>query len=273
MILAPTRELAMQIYRVFKEIGRFTAFKYHVIYGGDSMEEQFAKMLDFPDILVATPGRLLHLLVEMDMKLTSIEYVVFDEADRLFELGFHEQLMEILHRLPEYRQTLLFSATLPQQLVDFAKAGLNEPELIRLDVESKLSEQLHNVYIGCRFDDKIAVLLALMKQIINHNSFTAIFVPTRHHVEYVRVMLEHNQIHATYAFSALDQRIRIENVHKFRTGEVKVLIVTDVAARGIDIPLLDNVINYNFPSKPKLFLHRVGRVARAGRSGSRGGHG
>lgn len=232
------------------------------------MEKQFAKLLEFPDLIVATPGRLLHVLVEMDLKLSSVEYVVFDEADRLFEMGFHEQLNEILHRLPQYKQTLLFSATLPQQLVDFARAGLNEPELIRLDVESKLSENLRTVYIGCRFTDKLAVLLYLLKSVIDPYDSTVVFVPTRHHVEYVRAMLAADLIDSTFVFSALEQKLRNENVHRFKTKKVNVMIVTDLAARGIDIPILDNVINFNFPAKPKLFVHRVGRVARAGRSGT-----
>lgn len=232
------------------------------------MEKQFAKLLEFPDVIVATPGRLLHVLVEMDLKLSSVEYVVFDEADRLFEMGFHEQLNEILHRLPQYKQTLLFSATLPQQLVDFARAGLNEPELIRLDVESKLSENLRTVYIGCRFTDKLSVLLYLLKSVIHRDDSTVVFVPTRHHVEYVRAVLSADLIDSTFVFSALEQKLRNENVHKFKTKQVNVMIVTDLAARGIDIPILDNVINFNFPAKPKLFVHRVGRVARAGRYGT-----
>ena len=268
VVLAPTRELAQQIFKVFKEIGRFTEFKYDIIHGGDSMEKQFAKLLEFPDVIVATPGRLLHVLVEMDLKLSSVEYVVFDEADRLFEMGFHEQLNEILHRLPQFKQTLLFSATLPQQLVDFARAGLNEPELIRLDVESKLSENLRTVYIGCRFTDKLSVLLYLLKSVIHRDDSTVVFVPTRHHVEYVRAVLSADLIESTFVFSALEQKLRNENVHKFKTKQVNVMIVTDLAARGIDIPILDNVINFNFPAKPKLFVHRVGRVARAGRYGT-----
>lgn len=183
-------------------------------------------------------------------------------------MGFHEQLNEILHRLPQYKQTVLFSATLPQQLVDFARAGLNEPELIRLDVESKLSENLRTIYLGCRFSDKLAVLMYLIKRVIDRDESTVIFVPTRHHVEYVRLMLEANLIESTFVFSALDQNIRNQNVYKFRSKRVNIMIVTDLAARGIDIPILDNVINFNFPAKPKLYVHRVGRVARAGRYGT-----
>lgn len=117
--------------RFIKELGRFSDLKASVILGGDSMEDQFSAIHGNPDILVATPGRFLHVCVEMDLKLKNIEYIVFDEADRLFEMGFGEQLNEIVNRLPDSRQTVLFSATLPKVLVEFAKAGLNDPVLIR----------------------------------------------------------------------------------------------------------------------------------------------
>ncbi|WAR17963.1 DDX54-like protein [Mya arenaria] len=189
-------------------------------------------------IIIATPGRFMHVAVEMDLKLKSVQYAVFDEADRLFEMGFQEHLNEVLNRLPESRQTLLFSATLPKLLVEFAKAGLHDPSLIRLDVETKLSDQLKLSFLQCRLDDKVAVLLYLLKHVISRGEQTVVFAATKHHVEYL-------------------------NMHR----KVLVMVVTDLAARGIDIPLLDNVINFHFPAKPKLFVHRVGRVARAGRKG------
>lgn len=131
LILSPTRELSLQTLKFAKELGRFTDLKTAVILGGDSMEDQFAVLHGNPDIIVATPGRFLHVCVEMELKLNNIEYIVFDEADRLFEMGFGEQLNEVVNRLPDSRQTLLFSATLPKVLVEFAKAGLSDPVLIR----------------------------------------------------------------------------------------------------------------------------------------------
>lgn len=268
LILSPTRELALQTYKFAREFARYTDIKINVILGGESVERQFETMHSNPDVIIATPGRLLHVLVEMNLRLTEVVYVVFDEADRLFELGFQEQLSEILNRLPESRQTLLFSATLPKMLVDFAKAGLNEPELIRLDVESKLSDLLKLKYISCRDEDKDAVLLHILKHVIDsQNEMTVIFVATRHHVEYLQEILTRAGIPSTHVYSALDAEARKLNIAQFSSKKVKVMIVTDLAARGIDIPLLDNVINYNFPGKAKLFVHRVGRVARAGRSG------
>ncbi|XP_013383468.1 ATP-dependent RNA helicase DDX54 [Lingula anatina] len=268
LIMSPTRELAVQTLKFTKELGKFTGLRSAVILGGDKMDDQFAALHENPDIIIATPGRFLHVMMEMDLKLSSVEYVVFDEADRLFEMGFQEQLQEVLKRLSDNRQTLLFSATLPKLLVDFAKAGLTDPVLIRLDVDTKLSEQLRLAFIQCRADDKVSVLLYLLHNIIQPTEQTVIFAATKHHVEYLHMILTQAGITSTYTYSDLDQTARKINVAKFQLKKCMVLLVTDLAARGIDIPLLDNVINYNFPAKPKLFVHRVGRVARAGRSGT-----
>ncbi|OWF35956.1 ATP-dependent RNA helicase DDX54-like [Mizuhopecten yessoensis] len=268
LIMSPTRELALQTLTFTKELGKFTGLKAAVILGGDKMDDQFSSLHENPDIIIATPGRLLHVLVEMNLRLMNVEYVVFDEADRLFEMGFQEQLLEIIHRLPESRQTLLFSATLPKLLVEFAKAGLHDPTLLRLDVETKLSNQLKMSFFHCREEEKQAILLHILKNVIEEDTQSVIFVATKHHVEYVNLLLEKAGIDCSYIYSSLDQTARKINIAKFQLKKVKVLLVTDLAARGIDIPLLDNVINYNFPAKSKLFVHRVGRVARAGRSGT-----
>ncbi|KAG8232288.1 hypothetical protein J437_LFUL011229 [Ladona fulva] len=268
LILSPTRELAFQTHRFIKELGKFMDLKSALILGGDSMEQQFDALHGSPDIIVATPGRFLHVCVEMDLKLNSMEYVVFDEADRLFEMGFGEQLQEILARLPDSRQTVLFSATLPKLLVEFARAGLTDPVLLRLDVDTKIPETLSLGFIFCSSEEKESALLALLHFAVPEDSKTAIFVPTKHHVDYLNLLLTNAGFLATYVYSDLDPSARKINAAKFLTGKAKILVVTDVAARGIDIPSLDTVINFNFPPKPKLFVHRVGRCARAGRSGT-----
>ncbi|XP_044030457.1 ATP-dependent RNA helicase DDX54 [Siniperca chuatsi] len=267
LILTPTRELALQTMKFTKELGKFTGLKTALILGGDRMDDQFAALHENPDIIIGTPGRLMHVVTEMNLKLQNVEYMVFDEADRLFEMGFAEQLQEIIRRLPDTRQTLLFSATLPKLLVEFARAGLTEPVLIRLDVDSKLSDQIKLSFFHLRVDDKPALLLHLLRNVVKPQEQTVVFVATKHHVEYLKELLSSEGLECAYIYSALDQTARKINIGKFVHRKAMVLIVTDVAARGIDIPLLDNVINYNFPSKPKLFLHRVGRVGRAGRSG------
>eukprot|EP00731_Ephydatia_muelleri_P010952 Em0005g1538a len=268
LILEPTRELATQTMKFAKELGKFTDLRCALILGGERMEDQFAAMHENPDIIIATPGRFIHLSVEMELKLSTVEYVVFDEADRLFELGFADQLHNILKILPEFRQTLLFSATLPKMLVEFAKAGLKDPVLIRLDVDSKLSDQLKMAFLSVRHEDKSALLLYLIQHVIPPTEQTVVFTATRHDSEYLKELLSLAGIDSACVYSMLDQAARKINIAKFIGKKVPVLLVTDVAARGIDIPTLDNVINYNFPPKPKLFVHRVGRVARAGRSGT-----
>uniref|UniRef100_A0A670ZWC6 ATP-dependent RNA helicase DDX54 n=1 Tax=Pseudonaja textilis TaxID=8673 RepID=A0A670ZWC6_PSETE len=270
LVLSPTRELALQTLKFTKELGRFTGLKTALILGGDRSKESALESVPcaFLCRIIATPGRLMHVAVEMKLKLHSVEYVVFDEADRLFEMGFAEQLKEIVSRLPDGRQTLLFSATLPKLLVEFAQAGLTEPVLIRLDVESKLSEQLKLSFFHVRADDKPALLLHLLRTVVKPQDQTIVFVATKHHTEYLKELLTLQGVNCTNIYSSLDQTARKINIGKFAHGKCSVLIVTDLAARGIDIPLLDNVINYSFPAKAKLFLHRVGRVARAGRTGT-----
>ncbi|OQS03707.1 ATP-binding Cassette (ABC) Superfamily [Thraustotheca clavata] len=268
LILSPTRELAVQTIKFAKSLAKFTDIKCGLIVGGDSLEQQFELIASNPDVLVATPGRLMHLLLEIpEFNLQAMEYVCFDEADRLFEMGFAEQLQEILSSMPPSRQTLLFSATLPQALVQFARAGLTEPELIRLDVESQISDQLKISFFTMRTEDKTAAIVYLLRDMIPANEQTIVFAATRHHVEFLHELLLACHIDSSCVYGDMDQTSRKINIGKFRAKKTPILIVTDVAARGIDIPLLNNVINYSFPATPKLFVHRVGRAARAGRSG------
>uniref|UniRef100_A0A8R1TPA5 RNA helicase n=1 Tax=Onchocerca volvulus TaxID=6282 RepID=A0A8R1TPA5_ONCVO len=267
LIIEPTRELVMQTFTVVKELGRFTGVRCAVLVGGDRIEEQFQAVHEKPDIVIATPGRLLHVIVEMDFRLSTVQIIVFDEADRLFEMGFSEQLHEVLKRLPENRQTLLFSATLPKSIIAFSKAGLSDPALVRLDLDEKISDKLSMLFFYCRTDDKLAAFLHLAREVVAANEQTVVFCATMKHVEYLAAVAEKAGIDCVVLYSQLDAVARNINIQKFRKKECSLLIVTDIAARGVDIPLLDVAINYHFPPKPKLFVHRVGRVARAGRFG------
>ncbi|KXJ92176.1 P-loop containing nucleoside triphosphate hydrolase protein [Microdochium bolleyi] len=301
LIMSPSRELAIQTLKVVKDFSRGTDLKCVLLVGGDSLEEQFGSMTANPDIIIATPGRFLHLKVEMSMNLSSIQYVVFDEADRLFEMGFAAQLTEILHALPMSRQTLLFSATLPASLVEFARAGLQEPSLVRLDAETKISPDLQSAFFSVKGAEKEGTLLHILHDVIKmpmgapegvqadgdgyskkrkrgpadgprlkekpSEHSTIVFACTKHHVEYLAQLLVHAGFSVSYVYGSLDQTARKEQVDKFRKGQCNILVVTDVAARGIDIPILANVINYDFPPQPKVFVHRVGRTARAGQRG------
>ena len=300
LILSPSRELALQTLKVVKEFGRGTDLKCVLLVGGDSLEDQFGFMAGNPDIVIATPGRFLHLQVEMSLDLSSIRYVVFDEADRLFEMGFAAQLGEILHALPISRQTLLFSATLPKSLVEFARAGLQEPSLVRLDAESKVSPDLESAFFSVKSAEKEGALLHILNDLIKmptgppdgakraaekkdkkrkrgadgpgpkqkpSEHSTIVFAATKHHVDYLASLLRLSGFAVSHAYGSLDQVARNVQVEDFRTGQTNILVVTDVAARGIDIPVLANVINYDFPPQPKIFVHRVGRTARAGQRG------
>ncbi len=268
IVLSPSRELALQTLSFAKKMARYTGVRFALIVGGDSMDKQFDALAANPDVIICTPGRLMHHLKEIkELSLKSVEMVIFDEADRLFEMGFAEQIHEIMRTIPERRQNLLFSATMPPVLVQFARAGLMDPVLIRLDTDTKISDSLSLAFFTMRNEDKPACLLFLLRRIIPAGDMTAIFVPTRHHVIFLQQLLAEAGISSSVVYGALDQQARQENLYTFRHGKTKLLLVTDVAARGIDIPLLNNVINYSFPSLPKLFVHRVGRAARQGRPG------
>ena len=332
LVMLPTRELALQILKVGKELARgwrdgqgghagdksgddpesgkrSQGLRWGLIVGGEGLDDQFQMISSNPDVhvapsccatclrsnklfpvsIIATPGRLLHLAVEMNLDLSSVQYVVFDEADRLFEMGFETALTEIIRRLPTRRQTLLFSATLPKSLVEFAKAGLQNPKLVRLDAESKISADLRMAFFSVKQDEKDACLLVLLRDIVGvplgtnepddqrhsgdaHEQFTAphqalVFAATKHHVEYLTTLLTAAGYAVSHIYGSLDQAARSRQMEQFRRGQTNVLVVTDVAARGIDIPILANVVNYDFPQGARVFVHRVGRTARAGRSG------
>ncbi|PPQ98602.1 hypothetical protein CVT24_003935 [Panaeolus cyanescens] len=320
LILLPTRELALQVLKVGKELargfhsgnqghagdkdvedsGKGEKLRWGLVVGGEGLDEQFEMITNNPDVIVATPGRLLHLVVEMNLDLKAIEMVVFDEADRLFEMGFEVALHEILQRLPASRQTMLFSATLPKSLVEFARAGLQEPKLVRLDADSKISSDLRMAFFSVKQAEKDACLLYLLRDVIKvpfassstneqtpdnvdnaktakhkskqkneavHPHQTIIFAATKHHVEYLTTMLKVVGYNISSIYGSMDQIARTTQMDQFRRGITSILVVTDVAARGIDIPVLENVINYDFPQGARVFVHRVGRTARAGRQG------
>lgn len=300
VILSPTRELSLQTLRVCQTLSTFTGLTSIGINGGESMEKQFTLLASRPDIIVATPGRLAHHLTEIpDFHLKNCEIVVFDEADRLFEMGFAMQIRQIVGKMPGHengRQTLMFSATMPKVLIEFTKSGImGEPEVVRLDSEVSVSAELRCGFVTVRSGEKDPALLHLLRDVLptsmvnktddeekvqkRHRGgigavagqlgLTLIFVATRHHVDYLTTLLNAANlgITATGIYGTMDLSARKENLAKFRSGEFSILVVTDVAARGIDIPLIDHVIHYAFPPSAKLFVHRSGRAARAGRIG------
>lgn len=267
VVLSPTRELAMQTAKFCRQLGRFTGLRCCLLVGGQAMETQFEHLANNPDVVIATPGRLMHHILEAELSLSRVQFLVFDEADRLFELGFAEQLHKILEGTPVSRQCLLFSATLPAQLVSFSRAGVKNPVFVRLDVETTLSESLELWFLYCRKDDKLAAAISTLRRMHQDGKSTIMFVATRHHVEFFGDLLQQLGLTVAVVYGAMDQFAREEQISKFRRKKAKILVTTDVAARGIDIPLLDHVLNFDFPPSSKLFVHRSGRTARAGKAG------
>jgi superfamily II DNA/RNA helicase len=269
VVLSPTRELALQTADVVRALMQFTDLRACVLVGGERIESQFSDLSANPDIIIATPGRLMQMLIETDMSLREVRFVVFDECDRLFEMGFAEQINQMLTRLPESRQMALFSATLPTEMVSFARAGLRAPQLVRLDADVRVSENLSLAFLVCRPAEKVSALLWLLQTQLNpQTQQTIVFASTRYIVEYLSNLLCECGFDAAYVYGTMDAAARKINLARFRNGKLRILCVTDLAARGIDVPLLDYVVNYDVAARPKTFVHRVGRVARAGRSGA-----
>eukprot|EP00834_Sanchytrium_tribonematis_P008156 NODE_878_length_3347_cov_1.268781.p1 type:complete len:720 gc:universal NODE_878_length_3347_cov_1.268781:381-2540(+) len=283
LVLSPTRELALQLYSHYKLLATYTNLRSILLVGGDNLDDQFSAFSSNPDVIFATPGRLLHVLVEMDRKLP-VEFLIYDEVDRLFEQGFAVQLHEILERLPSgsKRITGFFSATLPPNVLEFTQSVCTDPVLIKLDADQKLSENLSLEFFYCIPEYKNAALLYIIQNLIGvpkgqqelekvsqfaGEKQTIVFCATKHHVEYLTALLESQGFAVAYLYGTLDQGVRNMQVSRFRAAQCPILITTDIAARGIDIPILKFVINYEL-TLPKIFVHRVGRVARAGRDGT-----
>mmetsp|Transcript_10560 Transcript_10560/g.15448 ORF Transcript_10560/g.15448 Transcript_10560/m.15448 type:complete len:854 (+) Transcript_10560:36-2597(+) len=268
IIIAPSRELAMQIFDFTTKVAKNTTLKIAAIVGGDSLEKQFSRLALNPDILIATPGRLNHIIDETHLMLSRVEYLAFDEADRLFEMGFQYQINRILGAVTSStRQVVMVSATLPSVLLEFTRAGLKDPAFVKLTDENKLPKDLKTQFMAIRTSERIPAVLHILRNHC-HNQATILFVATKHHAELMHKICEKALIRAAICYGAMDQEARNLNVDRFRNGKVNLLIVTDVAARGIDIPLINNVVNMHFPDTTKLFIHRVGRAARAGRTGT-----
>jgi len=270
VIISPTRELAIQTCRFAVELSKFTDLRIALLTGGEGLKKEFEKLADNPDIVIATPGRLMHMVSELNFSLSAVQTVVLDEADRLVELGLFEQVQVVLKSMTlENRQTVLISASMPAVLADYTKTGLNNPILVKLDQERMMPETLTLKFYYARKDSKEALLLYLLRHVLDlTDTLTMVFVATKHHVEYLDLLLKAAGVQSAGLYGDLDQQVREETMDAFRKKRFTVLIVTDVAARGIDIPLLDYTVQYDFAANPRLFINRVGRVARAGKTGT-----
>ncbi|KEP62452.1 UNVERIFIED_CONTAM: DEAD/DEAH box helicase domain-containing protein [Hammondia hammondi] len=268
VLIAPTRELVAQIHRVCSKLLHGSSLRVCCLLGGENYSKQFLALSRNPDVLLTTVGRGSQLIHDKVLSLSAARFLVLDEADRIFELGWKEQLSMLFAALPASKQVVLVSATLPGDLVSFARLGLRDPEFVRLEKECTLSDDLRMQFLFVRAAQKIPTLLFLLKQSIQKKEQVLVFASTRHQATFLQCFCERLAFPSAVIYGAMDQTERVQTLAAFKKGKISVLLVTDIAARGLDIPHLPSVINFDFPSSAKLFVHRVGRTARAGRSGT-----
>lgn len=273
VILTPTRELAIQVCDVGKKIGRYVNnLTFGLAVGGLNLRQQEQQLKTRPDIVVATPGRLIdHIRNSASFSLDSLEILVMDEADRMLEEGFQVELTEILSLIPKHkRQTMLFSATMNTKIQDLIQLSLNKPVRIMIDPPKSAATKLVQEFVRIRKKDEMkpALLYHLLKAVDpTQQSRIVVFVARKETAHKLRIVLGLLGMKVSELHGSLSQEQRLNNVNDFKNLTVPVLICTDLAARGLDIPKIEMVINYDMPKTHEIYLHRVGRTARAGREG------
>ncbi len=270
LVLAPTRELAVQIAESAKDYGALAGLKVQVIVGGTSVGKDRNKLHRGTDILVATPGRLLDLIDQKAFNLNGIEVLVLDEADQMLDLGFIHALRKIRELAPKDRQTLFFSATMPKAIEELVSGFCNNPVQVSVTPESTTAERIDQYLFMVQQDEKTALLEMILKgrhTVPGEFERILIFTRTKHGADRVVKKLSHAGIEANAIHGNKSQPQRQRALDEFRKARVPILIATDVAARGIDIPGVSHVINYELPNVPEQYVHRIGRTARAGRDG------
>ena len=265
LILAPTRELALQISSSIKTYGRHLQFRQAVVMGGVPQRPQIEALRRGVDILVATPGRLLDLAQQRRADLSQCEYLIIDEADRMFDMGFIRDVRKIVAMLPDERQTQLFSATMPAEVAKLAGEVLFEPERVEIAAKrvavERVEQHVHHLATASK-RDLLAKLLAApdLKKVL-------VFTRTKRGANQVVKRLALGGVSADALHGNKSQNARQRALENFRTGEARVLVATDVAARGLDVDDVTHVINYELPNEPECYVHRIGRTARAGAAG------
>jgi len=266
LVLSPTRELATQIGESFAAYGRYTGFKHATIFGGVGQTPQVDALRRGIDILVATPGRLLDLMNQGHVKLDTIEIFVLDEADRMLDMGFIHDVKRVIAKLPKQRQTLLFSATMPAEIVSLADGLLKNPVKVAVSPEQPTVEIVDQaVYFVSNKKDK----QPLLEHLLRDRSITRVlvFTRTKHGADRVVKMLGRAGITAHAIHGNKSQNARERALGNFKSGQTRVLVATDVAARGIDIESISHVIQFDLPNIPETYVHRIGRTGRAGAEG------
>lgn len=267
LILAPTRELAVQIEEEAKVLVGTSGLKAFSVYGGVGYEKQIAALKKGVDIVIGTPGRVIDLNEGGNLDLSNAHFCVIDEADRMFDMGFYDDLRKILKKLPEAetRQTMLFSATLNTYVKNLAWEYTRDPIEITIEAENITVSEIQQELLHVSSDEKMKLLVGILKH--ENPESAIIFCNTKRSCEVIAKRLVINEIGAEFMIGDLPQSKRLAILKKFKAGEIKILVATDVAARGIDVDDLAMVINYDLPVEAENYVHRIGRTARAGKSG------
>lgn len=265
LIVTPTRELAIQIGESFNDYGRYTNIKNTVIYGGVNQSSQKDALRRGVDVLVATPGRLLDLMNQGFISLKNIEYFVLDEADRMLDMGFIPDVKRILAHLPKQRQSLFFSATMPKNIVTLSQQILVNPKKIAVDPVSSTAETIQQYLYTTNKDNKRDLLFHILKD--QKIKQVLLFSRTKHGADRIVRNLKKKKIECAAIHGDKSQNQRQKALKEFKAGKIRVLVATDIAARGIDIDKLHYVINYDIPNESETYVHRIGRCGRAGENG------
>ncbi len=265
LVLAPTRELAIQIAKEFRAYGAHLQLRLAVVFGGVGQAPQVGALARGVDILVATPGRLLDLMGQRRVNLSRVEHLVLDEADRMLDMGFVRDVRRILVALPTVRQSLLFSATMPSDVARLASDFLRDPVRVAVTPQATPVERVHQSVFHVSSGDKQRLLAEILGD--PALSRVLVFARTKHRANRVATQLEKGGVAAEAMHGNKSQGARQRALERFRRGEARVLVATDIAARGIDIDDISHVINYELPSAPECYIHRIGRTARAGADG------
>lgn len=265
LILTPTRELALQIGDSFSAYGKHLKLRHTVIFGGVGQQPQVEALRRGVDILIACPGRLNDLIGQRLIDLSGIEIFVLDEADRMLDMGFIHDVKKVIAKLPRRRQTLLFSATMPEEIEELADSLLHDPAVVKVDPVSSTVDRIDQKLYFVEKKQKIELLAYLLqdKSIVN----ALVFSRTKHGADRIARLLNKAGITAAAIHGNKSQTARVNALEGFKAGKTRVLVATDIAARGIDISELSHVFNYDLPEVPETYVHRIGRTARAGADG------
>lgn len=265
LLICPTRELAVQVSGEIDKLCKFTKIKSLPVYGGEYIEKQIKSLKKNVNIVIGTPGRMMDHIKRKTLKLDSVQFVVLDEADEMLDMGFVEDIEAILNEVPEERQTMLFSATMPAEIIELSQKYLNDPEKIKVKNKTMTVDQIEQIYIKVKNSDKAEVLSRIVE--LEESGKSIVFCNTKKMVDELVVDMQNRGYSVEGLHGDLKQQKRDMVIERFRTGGISMLIATDVAARGLDIRDVDLVVNYDLPIEEEQYVHRIGRTGRAGASG------